>query len=189
MRFFDGILRDFGGRRSEEGAAPVRPSILPLLMVGLSAWASCALIWPMAEGVSAGACLALAILCAGGALFAVLVFLLVRRAPSLFCLAAGLLLGATLSLAGAHTLHLQQDALAGHPTGEALLEACEDAAHTPYGSRCAFTVRFPDGASGKIAAYLDEDVDPPLHGDLFLATVDAAQVPASSSDWAWRRRS
>ena len=186
MRFFDGILRDFGGRRSEEGAAPVRPSIPLLLMIGLSAWASCALLWPMAEGVSAGECLAFAILCAGGALFAVLVFLQIRRAPSLFCLSAGFLLGATFALAGAHTLHLQQDALAGHPTGEALLEACEDAAHTPYGSRCAFIVRFPDGASGKIAAYLDEDVDPPLHGDLFLATVDAAQVPASSSDWAWR---
>ena len=176
MRFFDGILRDFGGRRSDVGAAPVRPSIPPLLMVGLSAWASCALIWSMAEGVSAGACLALAILCAGGALFTVLVFLMVRRAPSLFCLAAGLLLGATLSLAGAHTLHLQQDALAGHPTEEALLEACEDAAHMPYGLRCAFTVRFPDGVTGKIAAYLDEDVDLPLHGDLFLATVDATAV-------------
>lgn len=185
MRFIEGILRDFGGRRSEEGAAPVRPSIPPLLMVGLSAWASCAILWPMAEGVSAGACLAFAILCAGSALFTVLVFLLIRRVPSLFFLAAGFLLGATFALAGAYTLHLQQDALASHPTGEAILEACEDAASTPYGSRCAFTVRFPDGASGRIAAYLDEDVDPPLYGDLFLATVNAAQVSASSSAWAW----
>lgn len=184
MRFFDRVMRDLGARRHDDAVSPVRPSIPPLLTIGLFAWGACAFLWPSLRIASTETCLVAGSVCCVIACAFLTALMIRRRRIAAFCVVVGVLLGSSFACAGAVRLHADQEALAHHAPENALLEATEDASCSSYGYCCQFIARFSDGCAGKIQAYLDEET-PPMFGDLFSAEVETTAVSESSAAWAW----
>lgn len=185
MRFFDDIAASLGGRRSyDDRSVPARPSIPPLLVLGLSLWGSCAAVWAPARCFAFDVCVAGAILAALAALASVVLLFLARRRVGVICLVGGCALGCAVALCGSVALQGQQSSILQHPRAEAVLTALEDVSPTPYGAQGLFEARFPGGDGGTVLAYLD-DGSLPLRGERVVAEVEPEPISGRSADWAW----
>ncbi len=185
MRLFDRIAANMGSQHSKGDLRSSRPHVPLALMLGLSAWCACAFAWSHLRTVSIDSCLLRAVVCCALALAASVALMLIKRNASVFVVAAGVCLGGALSCSGAYALHNAQDDLIHRPVEHALLEAVEDASASQFGSRCVFWVRYPDGGTVKVQAYLGEEVDPPLYGQRYIATVDASLPNPSTAGRSW----
>lgn len=185
MRFVERVLRGFGAQDADGPHRPARPSVPPLLAMGLAVWGACAALWPVLRGVEARACLAAGAGCCAAALAVAVALLVRRRSAAVFCAAAGALLGTSFAFGGAAALHQQQEVLSAHPADEAVLVAEEDASLSAFGARCLFSVRFADGTGGVVQAYLDDAEDLPLFGERFRARVEPSAVSDAASERAW----
>lgn len=182
-----GIPGAFGAEQgAEAGSFPRRPSIPPILMLSLALWASCAAVYQALSGCDAVCCAAICAIAVGAAGISCIALWRFERGRPLLLAATGVLLG--LAVAGGHAAeaHASSEALAGHPSGAALLMALEDSSPSDFGSRCLFEVRFSDGSCGMVQAYLDADAPQVHYGQVLKGVVGVSEPSASAAAWHWR---
>lgn len=182
-----GIAGSFGAEQGGAGGPfPRRPAIPAILVVSLALWASCAAVLPaLADGAPASC----AVPCAASTVaagIACIALWRLGRGHLLLLAALGAFLGVAVASGHAVLAHARAQELAAHPRGDALLMAVEDSSPSDFGSRCAFRIRYPDGAEGRVEAYLDAGEPQIYYGQLFSAEAAVSKPSGSARAWQWR---
>ena len=170
----------------EKGAAfPPRPSLPPTLVCALCLWAACALAFFSAEGLDIAHCLALG---AAGLALALLAVLLLWRGRAALIGAAllGAALGLALGMGGAAEQHADAQRAEGQ-SGSWTFEAVDDAASGTYGYSVCARTRLSDGESVQVVLLLDEELDPPRYGEVFVAAATLSPLSEASASYRWRQ--
>lgn len=180
------LLLNRRSRRSRHRPAPrcIRPSLPPLLLLGLGTWGGTAGAYALAAplepaalaALSAAALLAAA---AGAVLWARL------RAPALACLALGLALGTACGLCGA--LDARSTAITAPHWGTWRLTLVDDAREADRGHRALARVSGVDGRALLVSLSLPEGAEGLLAGDVVETRATLRPTGEDAGGYSWQR--
>lgn len=164
---------------------PIRPSIPPLLAVGLGLWAACAAMFAVGRVQDMAVCVMEGVAFCAAACGA-MAFLWRFRGALIWCVLTGALAGAACGCAGAAALHTAQHDVATQPAATLRFEALEDATPGLYGSQGTARARLPDGRAVDVRLSFEKDSYAPRYGEVFEAAVSLAPPSEKSADYCWR---
>ncbi len=170
--------------RTRPAPRSVRPSLPPLLVLGLGTWGGAAGAYALAASLEPAALLALSLVAlliamAGAVLWARL------RSPALACLALGAVLGAACGLVGA--LDARSTAVEQPQWGTWHLTLVDDAREADRGHRALARVRDAGGRALLVSLNLPEGGEGLLAGDVVEARAALKPTGEEAGGYSWQR--